>query len=251
MQKRGLLVAVGGLLTFVLAAGTWFSPIPYVVRLPGPTVDVLGTADGADVITVTGAPTSVSAGRLLLTTVRVETTTDLAGALRAWTDDRSAVIPRTAIFPGGQSVEQVQQSVQAAFAESESTAIAVALAELGRPAGARVSVGLDEIGGPSAGLMIMLGVVDELTPADLTGGHVIAGTGEISRDGVVGPIGGIPQKLHAAQSAGAEYFLVPDGNCAEAVRAGVHGLTLARVATAGDALAALRAIAAGQPPTAC
>jgi PDZ domain-containing protein len=251
MHKRGVVVGVGALVTLALAAGAWFSPLPYVVRQPGPTVDVLGKVDGSDVIAVTGAPASTSAGRLLLTTVEVELDTDVSGALSAWADERTALVPRSAFFPGGQSVEQVQKANQALFDESETTAVAVAMAEVEEPSGVRVSVDLEEIGGPSAGLMIMLGVVDKLTPADLTGGHVIAGTGEIAADGVVGPIGGIPQKLHGARSAGAEYFLVPSANCAEAVSAAVPGLPLARVATAADALNALRTIAAGDRPTAC
>lgn len=75
----------------------------------------------------------------------------------------------------------------------------------------------DNIGGPSAGMMFALGVYDVLTPGSLTGGKVIAGTGEIAADGTVGPIGGIRQKLVGAQSDGARLFLVPGPNCAEAL----------------------------------
>jgi PDZ domain-containing protein len=69
-----------------------------------------------------------------------------------------------------------------------------------------------EIAGPSAGLMFTLALYDQLTPDDLTGGRKIAGTGTIGCDGVVGPIGGIEQKIAGAEQAGAEVFLVPDGN---------------------------------------
>ena len=71
----------------------------------------------------------------------------------------------------------------------------------------------EEIGGPSAGLMFSLAVYDTLTPGSLTGGHVVAGTGEIEPDGSVGPIGGIQQKIAAADDAGAELFFVPPDNC--------------------------------------
>lgn len=74
------------------------------------------------------------------------------------------------------------------------------------------------IGGPSAGMMFALAIYDVLTPGSLTGGKVIAGSGEIAPDGTVGPIGGIGQKLPAAQRDGAKLFLVAAGNCAEAVR---------------------------------
>lgn len=75
------------------------------------------------------------------------------------------------------------------------------------------------IGGPSAGMIFALSIYDVLTPGSLTGGKAVAGTGEISPEGVVGPIGGIGQKLVGAQRDGAELFLVPEENCAEALRA--------------------------------
>ncbi|BEL05505.1 hypothetical protein Q0Z83_036960 [Actinoplanes sichuanensis] len=246
MEKVRLLTA-GVFGTALLAAGVWFAPMPYLVEKPGPTLDVLG----ADVIAVTGADVSASTGKLLLTTVEVTDVGGGADAVGAWFDDRRALVPREAVFPAGQSDEQVQQVNQEAFATSESTAIAVALTEMGQPAGVRVSIDVREIGGPSAGLMLVLGIVDKLTPADLTGGRVIAGTGEIRADGAVGPIGGIPQKLHGAKAAGAEFFLVPEGNCAEAAANPVPGLTLAKVATADDALLALKTVTAGGVPAPC
>ena len=114
-----------------------------------------------------------------------------------------------------------------------------------------VEIDLDEIGGPSAGLMFTLGIIDKLRPADLTGGKVIAGTGTIDDEGNVGPIGGIPQKLVGAKNAGAKLFLVPADNCAEAMRNAVSGLTMARVATADDALAALQTYTGGGTPKPC
>jgi PDZ domain-containing protein len=74
------------------------------------------------------------------------------------------------------------------------------------------------VGGPSAGMMFALAIYDVLTPGSLTGGKEIAGSGEISPDGTVGEIGGIGQKLPAAQRDGAKLFLVAAANCAEAVR---------------------------------
>ncbi|MEQ6903409.1 PDZ domain-containing protein [Nocardioides sp. YIM 152588] len=69
------------------------------------------------------------------------------------------------------------------------------------------------VGGPSAGLMFSLAIYDTLTPASLTGGEIVAGTGEIASDGRVGAIGGIAQKIAGAEDAGAELFFVPAGNC--------------------------------------
>jgi PDZ domain-containing protein len=114
-----------------------------------------------------------------------------------------------------------------------------------------VKIDLDEIGGPSAGLMFTLGIIDKLRPADLTGGKIIAGTGTIDDDGDVGPIGGIPQKLVGAKEAGAQLFLVPAGNCAEALRNAVPGLPMAKVATVDDALTAVQTFTGGGTPTPC
>ncbi|HEU4350141.1 MAG TPA: PDZ domain-containing protein [Actinoplanes sp.] len=114
-----------------------------------------------------------------------------------------------------------------------------------------VKIDLGEIGGPSAGLMFTLGIIDKLKPADLTGGKIIAGTGTIDDEGNVGPIGGIPQKLVGAKEAGAQLFLVPRGNCAEALRNAVPGLPMADVATVDDALTALQTFTSGGTPKPC
>ena len=114
-----------------------------------------------------------------------------------------------------------------------------------------ITIDLGEIGGPSAGLMFTLGIIDKIKPEDLTGGKIIAGTGTIDDEGSVGPIGGIPQKLVGAHAAGAQLFLVPKDNCAEALRNAVPGLPMAEVATVDDALAALTAYTAGGTPKPC
>ncbi|MFZ5850123.1 MAG: PDZ domain-containing protein [Actinomycetota bacterium] len=109
-----------------------------------------------------------------------------------------------------------------------------------------VRIQLDNVGGPSAGLMFALGIVDKLTPEDITGGRRIAGTGTIDSSGKVGPIGGIQQKLYAARSAGATVFLIPAGNCAAAAADAPAGLRLVKVDTLQAALDALQALRTGQ-----
>lgn len=109
-----------------------------------------------------------------------------------------------------------------------------------------VSVRLgDDIGGPSAGLIFSLGVYDTLTPGSLTGGTEIAGTGTISADGSVGPIGGIQQKIVAAADAGAKVFLVPPDNCGSALDADVtkDEIKLVKAATLKSAVSSLTAYA--------
>jgi PDZ domain-containing protein len=102
------------------------------------------------------------------------------------------------------------------------------------------------IGGPSAGLVFSLAVYDTLTKGSLTGGHEIAGTGEIAPDGTVGPIGGIQQKIAGARDDGAELFIVPIDNCAEALGADNGDMRLMMGQTMHDVRVALEAYAADE-----
>ena len=114
-----------------------------------------------------------------------------------------------------------------------------------------VQIDVKDVGGPSAGLMLTLGILDLVGDDDLTGGAVVAGTGTIDAQGTVGPIGGITLKMVAAQEIGAELFLVPADNCAEAKRVADPGFPLARVADLDDALTALSDFEAGRTPATC
>jgi PDZ domain-containing protein len=116
----------------------------------------------------------------------------------------------------------------------------------------KVDIELKDVGGPSAGLMFALGIVDKLGKVSLTGGKKIAGTGEITDAGVVGPIGGIAQKMRGAKARGATVFLSPAENCAEAKKTKPDGITLIKVSTlktALSALAQLRGEAPGSAPS--
>jgi PDZ domain-containing protein len=339
MRRRGVTVVVGALITALLAIGVMAAPLPYVVLKPGPTVNTLGSDNGKEVIQVTKASTSTSAGQLRLTTVGVQPDVELVWAIRGWFSREQAVVPRDLIYPPDQTEKQVEQQNQQEFSASQDSAVTVALRELGypiqtyvtkvtpagpsvgklavddiltsvngtavsspdklteliraEPAGSTVTVGytragkagtvrittkadksgdpprigveinkkqphpfdvsidLDKIGGPSAGLMFTLGIIDKLRPADLTAGKIIAGTGTIDDDGNVGPIGGIPQKLVGAKDAGAQLFLVPKDNCPEALKNTVAGLPMAEVATVDDALTALQTFTSGGTPKPC
>nr|WP_307849709.1 PDZ domain-containing protein [Qaidamihabitans albus] len=114
-----------------------------------------------------------------------------------------------------------------------------------------VDISLEDVGGPSAGLMFALAIVDRMTPGDLVGGEHVAGTGEIDQKGRVGPIGGISFKLVAARESGASAFLVPQRNCAEAASAAPEGLKLVKVADLDGAISALEKLEAGQPVPIC
>lgn len=114
-----------------------------------------------------------------------------------------------------------------------------------------VNFNLANVGGPSAGLMFSLAVVDKLTTGDLAGSNFVAGTGTISADGKVGQIGGITHKMVAAHAAGATVFLVPAKNCYEASSDNPSGLRLVKVETLAQAVDALHAITAGGQPPSC
>ncbi|SNS03070.1 PDZ domain-containing protein [Geodermatophilus pulveris] len=114
-----------------------------------------------------------------------------------------------------------------------------------------VDIAVEDVGGPSAGLVLALGILELVGGTDLTGGSTVAGTGTIGPDGRVGPIGGIQLKMIAATEVGAELFLVPADNCAEALAAPQPQPPLARVATLDDALTALADLRAGRTPVPC
>ena len=109
----------------------------------------------------------------------------------------------------------------------------------------KIDFNLGNIGGPSAGLVFSLAVIDKLTTGDLSGSKFVAGTGTITADGKVGSIGGITHKILAAHEAGATVFLVPADNCEEAKSAHEGGIDLVKVDNLGGAVDALKALSAG------
>ena len=115
----------------------------------------------------------------------------------------------------------------------------------------QVTISLDDVGGPSAGLMFSLGLVDMLTPGSLNNGAHVAGTGTIDDAGKVGPIGGIQQKMQGARGDGATVFLVPAENCDSAAGAVPKGLRTVKVTTLTSAVNALNAIKAGKSTPTC
>jgi PDZ domain-containing protein len=114
-----------------------------------------------------------------------------------------------------------------------------------------VDFNLANVGGPSAGLMFSLAVVDKLTTGNLAGSNFVAGTGTIQADGSVGRIGGIVHKMAAARDAGATVFLVPAENCYEAISEKLAGLQLVKVENLGGAVNALHSVTSGGHPPSC
>lgn len=114
-----------------------------------------------------------------------------------------------------------------------------------------IDFNLANIGGPSAGMVFSLAVVDKLTTGDLNGAKFVAGTGSISGEGEVGPVGGIMHKIIAAQEAGATVFLVPKDNCDEARSVRGESMELIRVETLTGAVDALKELTSGGQPPLC
>ena len=360
--RRGWTLIISGAVTVGLVAVAFLLPVPFVKLAPGPTFNVIGQEDGADVISITGTETFPVSGNLDMTTV-LESGGPRGGltfvdAIASWLDPNDAVVPRELLFPDDVTGEEVRERQAMLFSTSESNAVAAAMTYLdlplitqnvvtavfeGTPAdgvllpkdeivsingievtevtevaeairaepigttfeivvrrdgvisenaadgsevveddveqtvtvtsgdnpddpgvpyigigvGAYYSAGfpidftLEDIGGPSAGLIFATGIVDKLTADDLVAGRHIAGTGTIEPDGAVGPIGGIRQKLAGARAAGATLFLMPAEHCTEAAGHIPDGLTVTPVETLADAVEAIQAFTAGETVLSC
>lgn len=111
-----------------------------------------------------------------------------------------------------------------------------------------IDLQLGDVGGPSGGLMFSLGIVDTLTDGSLAGPNHISGTGTITATGAVGPIGGIRLKMIAAKQSGADLFLIPAGNCSEAIDSIPQGLSAVVVRDLAGAILAVENLKRGIAP---
>ncbi len=157
--------------------------------------------------------------------------------------DRSAGDPVTLVLDRGG--EEVEVEVETVEGEDGNVAVGVLISDdMDFPVDVSISVG--EIGGPSAGMMFALGIIDRLSEESITGGVSIAGSGTISSGGQVGGVSGIPQKMVSAQRDGAEYFFVAADSCSQTVQSAAYGeLEVVRVETLTDAMDALETIREG------
>lgn len=243
-------LAVCSALVLLLLAVAVFAPLPFSIVVPGMTADTLGKDKNTPVIEITGVETRKTSGKLLLTTIAAtepDATVKLGDVLGAWFDTDEAAMPRSAVYPEGDTTEEIEKHNAKQMATSQSAATAAALKHLGlSPSRVKVDLNLADVGGPSAGLMFSLGIIDKIDGdgrgGDLTGGTVIAGTGTITPSGRVGAVGGVPLKELAARRDGATVFLVPKGECSSARAELPKGLRLVPVQTLDGALDALRAL---------
>jgi PDZ domain-containing protein len=242
-----------------LLATAVFAPLPFSVAQPGMTANVLGENKGTPVITISGAPVRETSGQLRMTTIEAtspDTRVTLPDVIDSWFGTDRAVMPRDAVYPSGDTVKEIERYNRRQMEESQDEATRAALGYLGEDGkGIEVELKLADVGGPSAGLLFSLGIVDKLNGdgdgGDLTGGRVVAGTGTIDADGKVGPVGGVPLKTQAARRDGATVFLVPKAECADARAELPRGLRLIPVTTLEGAVDALVSLEKGDKVPAC
>ncbi|MEU7067133.1 S16 family serine protease [Streptomyces sp. NPDC051578] len=256
---RPAALAVCALPVLGLFAVAAFAPLPFVIAQPGLTADVLGARDGKPVIALTGAPTRETKGQLRMTTIQAtgpSSTVRLPELVARWFDSTRAVMPRESVYPSGGSDKEIEAHNLEEMAKSQSTASQAALGFLHKdPGTVKAELNLADVGGPSAGLLFSLGIVDKLdgdgSGGDLTGGRVIAGTGTITAGGEVGAVGGVALKTQAAKRDGASVFLVPKAECSDARSELPEGLRLVPVTSLTGAVDALRALNRGEQVPSC
>ncbi|MFU0539704.1 S16 family serine protease [Gardnerella vaginalis] len=261
-----------GLIIGVLAVIGLFLPSAYVVEEPGPTQDVLGKSSGKYVINVdnlnkasnsnkkvasaaSGLKSHSKNGKLLLVTVN---TSGVPGyeipniyAILSWFDSKKQILPREVLVPVNQNASDYKKETNKQMTSSQSSAQVAALDYAKKHLNVnvknvKVKMHIDDIGGPSAGMMYALGILNKLTGVDLAGGKTIAGTGTIDNNGKVGAIGGIRLKMISAKRDGARWFLAPNSNCDEVVGNIPQGLNVVSVKTLDDAYKALEKIKASK-----
>ena len=247
-------VALCALPVVALVATALLAPLPFALAQPGMTANVLGDNEGAAVITVSGAATRTTTGQLRMTTIEAtgpDTRISLGDIVGNWFRTDRAVMPHDAVYPSGQSVKEIEKHNTAQMKESQDAATQAALGYLKLSHDkVKVTLKLADVGGPSAGLLFTLGIIDKLdgdgAGGDLTGGRVIAGTGTIDADGTVGAVGGVALKTQAAKRDGATVFLVPEEECADARAELPKGLRLIPVTSLKGAVGALTALESGK-----
>ncbi|MDC0769199.1 YlbL family protein [Streptomyces sp. HD] len=248
--SRPRAVAVCALPVVALLATAAFAPLPFSLTQPGLTADVLGENKGDPVITISGAPTRDTSGELRMTTIEAtspDTDVRLGDLIDAWFRTDKAVMPRDSVYPSGRSTREIEQYNTEQMKESQDAATEAALNYLDlTDKNIKVTLKLADVGGPSAGLLFSLGIVDKLDGGDLTGGRTVAGTGTIDPDGKVGAVGGVSLKTQAAKRDGATVFLVPKAECSDAKAELPKGLRLIPVTTLKGAVSSLEALESGK-----
>ena len=222
------------------------APLPYAIVLPGQAQNIFNK-----LITIKNQKSYPANGRIDLMSIRVTNPDSwIIGPeiIYSWIKADEAVYPRAAIYPPGTTQKSEDKKAKADMVNSQDNAKTAALSflrlhpEYGVTVNdlhvKNISFDVKKTGGPSGGMIFAIGVIELLTQKDLLQGRHIAGTGTITTDGKVGPIGGINQKILAAHKAGATLFIAPAGNRGDIANI-PSGIKVVTVATLAEAIAAL------------
>lgn len=251
MQRRTRRRIGFGLAALTGVSLVWgiIQPLPFVIFGPGPAYNVISDQAGETMIKISGIPATDNPGTLDMLTVSMwgnpQSEPSLGDVVAAYISRDKIVEPMEDYFPPNRKVQDVIKSDRKDFDDSIQIAISVAKERLGPELASKINVSVDlkDVGGPSAGMMLTLGIIEKATAESLTGGKNIAGTGTMSADGAIGPIGGIQFKLLTAKRAGDKFFLAPKGNCSEVIGRIPSGMSVFAVTTIGEALEILKVIA--------
>ena len=244
-----VVIAVLGIF-FALAT---IAPLPFAIVLPGQAQNIF-----KNVITIKDLDNYPATGRIDLMSIRVTNPdTWIFGPelIYSWISSERSVYPKSAIYPPGTSTKEESKQAKADMVGSQDKAITAAINYLqshpevmgsGSLGVARadaldaqkITFKVSKTGGPSGGLVFSIGLVELLTEKDLMQGRHIAGTGTIDNRGVVGPIGGINEKILSAKKVGATVFFAPVGN-AEEIANTPEGIKVITVATLAQAISYL------------
>jgi Lon-like protease len=336
--RRGMTVLMSVVVLTLITAVVLLMPVPYLVASPGLSLNTISEVDDEPVIDIAGHEHfEHDEGGLAMVTVQYiggpDRRIDLFTALSGWLSPSRAVVPEEAVFPPGQSMEDVSESQSMMMDSSQRLAVAAALNELDiefeqtpvvahvpedmpaaglvedgdelrevdgeavsdqdqaarmirdREAGTpveltvvrdgdsetvevetvedeqgeaiigifidsemeypfEIDISVGDIGGPSAGMMFALGIIDRLSEESITGGHYLAGSGTITPEGEVGGVSGVAQKMVSAEEEGAEYFLVAEESCEQTLDSSAD-IPVVAVQSLDDAMEALDVIRSG------
>jgi PDZ domain-containing protein len=226
-----------------------FAPMNFVLVTPGPATKlfpkVLSLKESA------GVSIYPVKGQLNLLTIYItnpESYVFGAEILGCWAWGDCVAMPRSVMYQDGATDEEEFKSGKKDMVKSQNIALAAAKSAIARNFSginlssvkdSSVKVSLKNTGGPSGGLIFTLGLIDLLTPEDLVKGRNIAGTGTITIDGKVGPIGGVTEKIIGAKRAGATVLFISTQNCSE-LPAKVEGIQVIAVEKIDQAIEYLR-----------
>jgi len=201
------------------------SPMPFAIISPGPVTDLLskGIKISED---VNSEQISTPTGKLYSLSVYVSNPDHRPPGimvLESWLSGKSVVLPSEVVYEDGETTQSANAQGKREMLKSEETAAIAAAnflksAQPDKPLNWKVSdikFVMKRVGGPSAGLAFSLALISKLSNPELISGRNIAVTGTINENGRVGSIGGIDQKLIAAQKAGATIAVIPRANCSD------------------------------------